>query len=147
VKDLASLENMREFQGDEDPAYVRWPELDEWVSALEYRIFRGEEEEIYIRTHIWWILNNKFRVEDRIKPRNEEFPAKLYEENLIALLRLRMSETNPDPILLAEIHRELGFFDKALELLEQSDNARQKDIVQQIREKALLHNPFMFKLN
>jgi hypothetical protein len=64
----------------------------------------------------------------------------------MALLRLRMSEDNPDPLLLAEINRELGFFEKSLELLNKVDNAKLKNIVGQIQEKALQQNPFMFRL-
>jgi hypothetical protein len=146
VKDLESTENMRDYQGDDDPPFVRWPEQEEWIRALSQVIFRDPTEEIYIRTHLWWVLNNKFRVEDRIKPANEVFPGKLYEENLFALLRLHMAGKNPDYLLLAEMHRELGFFEKALELLEQIEDGDYKDIVRQISEKALQKNPYMFKL-
>lgn len=147
VKDIESLSNMRDYQGEEDPPFVRWPEQEEWIRALSQNIFRDNSEEIYIRTHLWWVLNNKFRAEDRTRPKNEVFPEKIYEENLFALLRLKLAEEDQEPLLLAEIYRELGFFEKSLELLNEVKDERLKNIVSQVREKALQKNPYMFKLS
>jgi hypothetical protein len=146
VKDLESTENMRDYQGDDDPPFVRWPEQEEWIRALSQVIFRDPTEEIYIRTHLWWVLNNKFRTEGR-KPGIEEFPEAIYEDNLISLLRLRLAEEDPDPLMLAEIYRELGFFEKSIEMLGEVNESRLKNIARQIREKALNKNRLMFKLS
>jgi hypothetical protein len=146
VKDLESLSNMRDYDGDEDPPYVRWPEQEEWMRALSLGIQRNKDEETYIRTHIWWILNNKFRSEDASYTGNDAFPEKFYQENLFALLRLRLNENEPDQLLLAEIYRELGYFDKAIELIKEVKDDHLRNVAARIREKALQKNPLMFKL-
>jgi hypothetical protein len=146
VNDIESHENISDYEGNEDPPYIRWLYEEEFLRAISLGIYRNEKEEIYLRTHLWWILNNKFRVEDRMKPKNEQFPEKLYKENLNILLKLRQSEDSPDLLLQAEIHRELGNFDKALELLKEVKDEHHKDICRQITEKARQFNPFVFKL-
>jgi len=146
VKDAKSNENMMEKQGEVYLPDIRWLEQEEWIQAISLGLYRNESEEIYLRTHLWWMLNNKYRVMDRIKPNSEPFEKHLYTENLHALLRLKQSEEAPDLLLLAEIHRELGYFDEALDLLKKVTDAELKNIARQIRVKARRKNPFVFKL-
>lgn len=146
VKDAKSNEDMTENIDLGNIPDIRWPSQEEWIRAISQHMYSNESDEIYLRTHLWWMLNNKYRIMDRIKPNSEPFEEHLYTENLHALLRLKQSEEAPDRLLLAEIHRELGYFDEALDLLKKVTDGELKNITRQIRVKARRKNPFVFKL-
>jgi hypothetical protein len=148
IKDLDINENIENFVGESEPPFVRWLEQDEWMEAITKIIYRDPEEETYLRLQLWWVLNNKFRNEDRHSPVHEEFPEELYFDNLNALLNLFEEDDEVNLILLAEIYRELSKFEKALDLLKEAEkHDYSSTVIEQIREKARDKNPLMFKLS
>lgn len=50
-------------------------------------------------------------------------PTTVQQENMQALLSLLLKSENPDPVEIAELHRELGEYDKALKAMEKFKDA------------------------
>jgi len=148
IKDLEISDNIENFKGEEEPPFLRWLEQDEWVEAIGKMLYRDNKDETYLRMRLWWVLNNKFRHEERRKVDDDKFPEELYYENLNRLLGLIKQNAQADQLLLAEIHRELGYFNEALDLLKEAEKHDYPiGVIRQMRAKAKDKNPLMFKLS
>ena len=88
------------------------PAMEDYLRALSNGVASSPKKEHYVRTRVWWAVN------DPVRRGETPAPSWLgYRENLISLLTL-LSEAIPDQRLTAaEVHRELGNFDRAVELL------------------------------
>jgi hypothetical protein len=95
-------------------------EAEELVFALENKIYKSIEEEIYLRKRLWWKLNHHPWKKE--KPKSIESSVyKLNNEALIALL----DPSDEDQLLMqAELHRNLGNFDTCLNLINQLTDSR-----------------------
>jgi hypothetical protein len=80
-------------------------------------------------TTLWSTLSNKLPETRPPTPAAVVQPSKVFtvppntptaaqEENMQALLRLLLKSEKPDPVEIAELHRELGDYDAALEAIE-----------------------------
>jgi len=148
LKDVLSEELPRSYGPDEIPPgedipYARWPSAEDLAEAIRLEYFRDIEEEEYLRMHLWWDMNNKFRGGRRGEPAD----ASLYEINLRELIRIKLAARPVNSLLLAEMHRELGDFEKAMEYLQQVKEAGLQKIVAQVREKILQKDRLVFMLN
>jgi hypothetical protein len=148
LKDVPSKEHQRNYEPggyneDDDLPYVHSPSAAEFEGAIAKNLFRDAEEEEYLRMQLWWHLNNKFRSgQYRIE---EELPLS-YDENLTKLLVLRQASNPDDFLTLAEINREMGLFEEALELLKGVKEKRLKPVVSQFREKVRKKDRQVFML-
>jgi hypothetical protein len=148
LKDVPYKELPRSYGSEEIPAgedipYIQQPSAEEFAEAITLKCYRNPEEEEYLRRHLWWELNNKFRGGRK----GEMADQTLFVENLKALIRLKQSAEPQDLLMLAEMHRELGLFDEALELLKNVKEDRLKSIVRQFREKIKQKDRMVFRLN
>jgi hypothetical protein len=148
LKDIPSKElpgrNGMEEPAGEDLPYISWPSAEEFTEAIRLNYFRNDEEEVYLRMHLWWDLNNKYRGG---RKGEEVEHTILFEDNLKELIRLKQSAKPGDFLMLAEMHRELGLFEQALELLKNVKEDRLKSIVSQFREKIKQKDRQVFRLN
>jgi hypothetical protein len=146
LNDMNGEEFLAGVDGDPEPPFIRWLNDYEYEDAIRSGIFRDPKEEAYLRMQLWWIMNNKMGKKSQGAENGQPLPAGHYDDNLLALLRLKEAEKPADTLMLAEIHRELGHFDKALEILKKVSDDRLKPIARQIMEKAGQHDRRAFRL-
>lgn len=124
----------------------------QYEDILLKRFWNTPEQEKYVRIRAWWSINNAYR--DNV----QKYTASLHkhEENLQALLELLnpdIPDLDPDcsafhledlgePIMRAEVLRELGKFDECVKLLDQISASTNSELppVQTIKELAISKN-------
>jgi hypothetical protein len=134
-------------------------ELAKYYAALLKEGFANTmEQEIYIRIEIWRSLNNirrhknksdfiyllkgKFQVflkRNKIrkqKKMDQKNARSLFESNLKRLIDIYIPEHDGELLLLAEMHRELGAFSKAIELLGKINNDKDFPLFLKIQNAA-----------
>lgn len=84
------------------------------LNALEQGAGRDRQRERYLRLHCWWAVNDVDRDPQRRQPTT--VPEDIHEANLRQLLNL-LNETPSESLFRAEIHRQLGEFQQAIDLL------------------------------
>jgi hypothetical protein len=99
---------------------------------LSNPIWKNAEQEQFIRIRAWWACNNEYRknfksrnpiVEEGLNenglPQSTEFLiAPEHKKNLMRIIELLDFRLEEDRLLMAEIYRELGNFDKSISLLD-----------------------------
>lgn len=120
---LSKLQPMGDFepggpvQPDWDAAPVaQFLTIEGYFKALENGLADGKWEAVYIRQKIWWAYND--RVRDNQALIEGEKDELRWRENLQALLALLDVSDSDQRLMAAEIHRNLGAFDKCISLLE-----------------------------
>jgi hypothetical protein len=89
------------------------PGLDDYRRALDPGFSVDEKKKHYILTHFWWSANDPMRHKQKGAKLPGDFSDKLTE--LRGMLDLKAPE---ERLIAAEIARELGDFDRAINLLE-----------------------------
>ncbi len=123
-----------------------------YFSLLEKGFANTLDREIYLRIELWHLLNNKIRYKptgiiDNLLKGNlkevfsgkEEMPEaikNLFNSNLEKLINVYIPENDGERLLLAEMYRELGDFNKALKLLEEIKHHNNEDHIKQIVKAA-----------
>ena len=109
VTEVTNAVELKEKWGDVD--YVEFPTFHQYFKALELI-----PDEIFIRGCIWRSYNDYFRnnEEDKITSEMEQ----LNSENLTALLKILDENDTNELLTKAEVHRNLGQFEKSKELLD-----------------------------
>lgn len=122
-------EQLKQFQP------CKFLSLEECVEALQSDQVFNAEEEYDIRKLIWTTFNN------RLKFGHEQFQKsgeqELWEENLIKMCKLAAIvpyDMAYDLIIHAEIHRNMGQFEAALQLLDKNEEPILQGWVDQIKE-------------
>ena len=91
--------------------FAETPTLSDYLSVLESGLANSPKKERYVRMHAWWAAN------DAARHGGEASSTADVAENLKAMAAL-MDPGDPNQRLMAaEVWRELGDFDKSLELL------------------------------
>ncbi|MFW5759169.1 MAG: hypothetical protein ACOCYO_10850 [Bacteroidota bacterium] len=96
--------------------YLKYPEAKDLQKSIEEKFFGNDQKkELYLRKSHWHEINY------RIISQKEVFHSKkeelFWEENLKHLLKLLNPKITEDCCLIAEIHRNLGNFQKSLDTL------------------------------
>lgn len=109
-----------------NPAFRAAPELIEpteaqYLTGLDELIELVPQEELAIRLFAWWRGNDRYRA-DAPEPETADSPTivALRKTNIDGLLRLLPEEDSTDhsqPLMRAEVFRQIGEFDKALAIL------------------------------
>ncbi len=95
-------------------------EEEDMVFALENKVFKNVEEEIYLRKRLWWKLNHHPWKKE--KPKSVE--SSIYKHNTEALIALLDVSDDDQLLMQAELHRNLGNFDICLELISKLTDIR-----------------------
>lgn len=119
-----------------------------YSSLLKKGFANNVDKEIYLRIELWQLLNNKIRynpngfIDNLLKGNlkmafsgQKEMPEavkSLFNSNLEKLIRVYIPENDEERLLLAEMYRELGDFNKALKLLEEIKHLKNEDRFKQI---------------
>jgi hypothetical protein len=139
--------------------------LKEYFKALDQKLYTTYEEELYIRQRIWWGFNNRLRnvISWRhfhlkiwwgfhiiIKPIAKLFTSqknkKLWKDNAVKLLSLLNPENIHQKIMIAEIQRNLGNFEKCLKTVESINDEEFSFIKISFVRKCALKNRDVFEL-
>ena len=103
------------------------PTESEYLDGLEDLIRAKPNEELTVRLLAWWSSNDRYRLEERetepiTVPTPDDPPQRvaMRRANMDGLLRILPEADAEDPskpLMRAEVFRQLGEFDRALELL------------------------------
>jgi len=120
---------------------LTFPLIEEYLLAIEQKIYKSIDEEVYIRIQIWWILNG-LRNKGQLT-QDENF---LYIENSLRLLELVKPNIPDNILIIAELYRNLGRFDEAKEMVLQLNDNFPSDIKQKFLKHIKNKNTKTFKL-
>lgn len=132
-----------------DPEFEKWykpeyllPEAEDFLYALkDEKINTNSEREIYFRIKFWHFSNRKFRGG---KNKDQNF-LQIEIDNLMKIIKLLDLEDEGERLIVAEIYRELSYFDESLKLLdfEFSDDYKWKS--DSLKQKVLQKDRFVYK--
>lgn len=89
--------------------------IHNYFRALKENAVENQHEELYIRKRIWWSFNDRLRKGGKLfRFVNEEVR---WKANIDRLLELLDIEQVDQKILVAELNRNLGEFERCLELI------------------------------
>lgn len=95
--------------------HLRQPTVEDWQDALAEYSGQNDFKEMFLRTRYWWCVN------DTVRGKPESDSAVFYRHdhymNLCRLMRLLPGDSGEERITKAEIHRELGELNLAVDLL------------------------------
>ncbi|GBU21612.1 hypothetical protein R80B4_01508 [Fibrobacteres bacterium R8-0-B4] len=134
---LENKHKIGEYEGFDDESESMWENsdrakflsIDEYVEAINLKVYAIKDEELYLRRRLWWAFNDKYRrFDDEVffnmndKDRDRDIDngkdKDIYESNCIQLIEiLDKSEIN-DKITCAELYRNMGNFAECKNILE-----------------------------
>lgn len=125
---LSKTKKIGEYSwGDEPNPLWENADLAEFLSihsyfkALKANVSVNQNEELYIRKRIWWSFNDRLRKGMKLfKFVNEEVR---WKENIDRLLELLNIDQDDQKIMAAELHRNLGEFERCMELINSIEDA------------------------
>lgn len=130
-------------------------------NLLEKGFANTIEREVFLRIEMWQLLNNSNRsntdkiskklfnkVRSGVTSEGElENNKDLFESNLGRLISIYEPENDDMLLMLAEMHRELGNFSKALSLLDEIENVDNNIAYKKIKSVTKRHKLKVIKLN
>lgn len=93
-------------------------------------VVTSEKEEIKIRTFIWQAYNDRYRAGNLIFL-NLEDKAR-WRQNCLRLLELIDSSKQSKKLLIAELYRNLGYFEKFIQVLNDVMSEKNKGIAEKL---------------
>jgi hypothetical protein len=114
----------------EDRSEAQVPSQKTYEQALKNKIYKTNEDEIYLRQRLWWAYNDKVRYSEgkNISLLN----IRSYRNNLLGLLSLLDMTNDQHQIMAAEINRNLAWFPEAIEILSNITHPDMGDIVKKL---------------
>jgi len=88
----------------------------EYFTALDNKILRTKNDEILIRQRIWWGFNDRLRKKKSVLA--TETDETLWFNNINVLLTMLDPEDTNQLIMMAELNRNLGNFEKCIAILD-----------------------------
>lgn len=101
---------------------VSWLTIDEYFLALENNVFSSDEQERYIRQQIIWAFNDRIRQGKQLI--NSESESKLGYSNIVRTLELLDYNDEGQILIIAELNRYLGRFEKCKRILSSNNNPK-----------------------
>jgi len=127
---------------DEKIPVVRRLTAEEYAEVLAKRKYKNQEEERYLRMHLWWSINHHRR--DGDKSDISHYLKTILEENLETLIYKTPPDNQENLIILAELHRELGQFNEARQYLDKVNDDKYENIVSKLRDKIINRDKRVF---
>lgn len=110
--------------------YVREPDEIDYYMAIEKRLAKNKDDEKKLRILAWWRRNDPYREEEEKSISDE---SGRWRENLETLKSMVNEESDQDQLMKAEIHRELGEFEVAIQILDEIHSPDLEKFVDKIR--------------
>jgi hypothetical protein len=123
---------------------VTFLSYQEYYSVLKTKLIRSKADEIFIRIRILWEYNDSYR-KGRTSHQSNEGKLKK-TENIEALIALLDKNDVNQKLLIAELYRNLGNFDEAINLLNTIDNDKLNSIKERMIEECKKQNTLVFQL-
>lgn len=151
--------------------------LYDYILALEQNVFNSIKDEEYLRIRLMWKFNDRIRDYWYFYENNYEFWCKLYhkgeekgldndkvsvnhkillrdkrekkiwKENILRIIELLADGDDGKIIMIAELYRNLGEFEKSKTTLMNIENNELNWILKAIEEECDKNNTFVFKLS
>jgi len=134
--------------------------LQEIAEAIMSDVAKDKEDERHLRFTLWWLFNDRIRhrnffskllsklfflpMESHLWKNDKE--KKLWCENLDSLFNLMDVSKPEDQLIQAEICREQGEFERALEILDSIHDPNLELGVQALSQRCRDNIPFVFAL-
>ena len=119
--------------------------INEYLIALENKIYRSKDEEIFLRQSLWWKFNDRIRNDEALFSSMKE--KEIWEDNLRKLIGLLDPEDINQRLMVVEIYRNLGEFEKCRELLSTINHEGLNWIREKIQQEVEDENKFVFRLS
>ena len=105
----------------ENADYAEFLSIHNYFRAIKENAAENLHEELYIRKRIWWSFNARLRKGGKLfRFVNEKVR---WKENIDRLLELLDIEQVDQKIMVAELHRNLGEFERCMELINSIEDA------------------------
>ena len=148
---LSKLEPIEKIDpwGKQKPKYLKmkeakFPKLKDYFRALEEGLAADEEEELYIRTKIWWKYNDRARKKKEIFLSNQDEIN--WRTNCERLLELFNPGDYNELIKIAEVKRNLADFEGCLELIKEVDDYDLKWLTDKFKDACANRNRWVIQL-
>ncbi|MDD3875584.1 MAG: hypothetical protein PHT69_03130 [Bacteroidales bacterium] len=115
----------------EQAASVSHLYLEDLIYVIENSLYRNEDEEFYIRQRLWWVFNQKLLKDSELL--GNQHMKSLYQNNCVRLIELFKGEYDNERVFIAELYRNLGQFDRCMDILKSLQDEEYKE-----RKQALL---------
>ncbi len=117
---------------------------DEYLQAIAGGLGKPRKRELYLRTRAWWAGNDAFRTPETDKPGQPAPPrSPAATANLERLFKLLRTKDITERLLKAEVARELGRFDEALEILRSEFPSQYQRVVTLMQELSQAKDPMV----
>lgn len=113
--------------------------------AIKNGLAEELEDEKYLRMQIMWSINDRLREGMPMLPTDEL--KSIWENNQVRLLQILDARMLNDRILIAEIHRNNGDFDRSLELINTIENPDLLWLVNAFKDQIEKKNKWMFQFD
>jgi hypothetical protein len=128
------------FEKVPDADFLR---LEDYIQLIQQKFYMDSEEERFLRFEVWRGFNDKKRAGKELW--NSENEQLIWQENLETLITLIQPEWEQESLTLAELHRNFGRFEKALEILSEIRDKRHKETVQKLMAECRKKNKEVIK--
>jgi hypothetical protein len=118
--------------------------LEDYIQLIQHKFYTDSEEESFLRFEVWRGFNDRTRAKKSLW--NSETEQLSWKENLERLIALTDAKFEEENLTLAELHRNLGRFDKALEILSRIKDKRNKETVQKLSAECRKKNTEVIEL-
>jgi len=131
---------------EENKQWFESLETEDYIEAIEKKVFGNPAEELFLRTRLWWKFNDRVRKEDESLFKNEP-EQQIWKSNLEIILKLLdLSDLN-QKIMAAEIHRCLGNFSMCHVLMESIESPSLDPLKNQFFQKCDDKDTKVYQLN
>lgn len=124
-----------EFNDAEEANFLT---LDEYNTALESELFSGPGEEKFLRIRTWWTFNDRVRNKEELFL--NEIEKSFWYENSNRLLELLNYEDTEDKIRIAELNRNMGNFEKCMEVIGSIEDKNYEWVKVKLRDECIKKN-------
>ncbi len=119
--------------------------IDGYFEVLEKGVAENKEDELYVRQSIWWAYNDRVRSQQNcFKDEHDELR---WKENLVQFLNLLDASDLNQKIMMAEVNRNLGEFEKCIGLVESIDNSNLDWLKEKLVNECKRENRWVVKLS
>lgn len=124
---------------------ARFLTIDEYLMSIDKKVFSKRKEEKYLRISLWQAYN------DRVRDGKDLFKTETEKSNWLMnvnrLLELLNYENLNERIMIAELNRNLGNFEKCLEVIDSIESTDLERLKTQFKNECLKKNTSVFEIN
>ena len=124
---------------------ARFLTIKDYCTALEKGLYDSVEEELYLRKKMWWAYNDRIRRYKSLFASQKDEPG--WKNNILRLIELLNPENQDEKIMTAELYRNLGEFQKCMEILYSISDPEMDWLIEAFKIKCEGKNTKVFQLS